>query len=325
MTTKTKKSRRDYEADLVNGLIELMEAGTNPWQRSWRGRAGSHHRNLISGHIYTGGNPALLELQMMLRGVDCPLWLPIGAAKAKGWYPRKGSKACCIVMPFFVDKERTDEDGKPVLDEHGDPERVHFTGFKYTGGIFNAMDMQGDGLDEAIKAASGLTEVERTEPQRHETAELVLSNYCNQLSELKWLGNRAFYSPTADRIQLPPREDFTSQSGLYATWAHEVIHSTGHESRLKRDGIVNFSGFGSDSYAKEELIAELGAFLLCTRMEISSEVNNHASYLQSWIKCLKQQPSFLKTALSAARKAADLLMPQEHDEQQPQRQLAQTT
>ena len=306
-----KKSRRDYEADLVNGLIELMEAGTNPWQRDWRGRAGSHHRNMITGHIYTGGNPALLELQMLLRGVDCPLWAPIGAAKKNGWYPKKGSKACCIVMPFFVDKERTDDDGKPILDEHGDPEKVQFTGFKYTGGIFNAMDLQGDGLEEAIAKASNLTEVERPEPERHEAAEQVLGNW---EVKVKWLGNRAFYSPTRDEIQLPPREDFTTAEGLYGTWAHEVIHSTGHQDRLARDGITNFAGFGSDSYAKEELIAELGAFLLCQRLEISSKADNHASYLQSWIKCLKEKPSFLKTALSAARKAADLLVPQSHDE-----------
>jgi antirestriction protein ArdC len=307
---KSKRAKRDYEADLVNGLIELMEAGTNPWQRDWRGRGGSHHRNLVTGHIYTGGNPALLELQMMLRGLDCPLWVGIGTAKKNKWFPKKGTKACCIIRPYSVDREVTDSDGKPVLDEKGNPERVQFTGFSYTGGIFNAMDLQGEGLDEAIKSASNLTEVERPEPERHAAAEAVLGNW---QVPVKWLGNRAYYSPTRDEIQLPSREDFNTAAGLYGTWAHEVIHSTGHQDRLKRDGIVNFAGFGSDSYAKEELIAELGAFLLCTRLEISSNADNHASYLQSWIKCLKEQPSFLRTALTAARKAADLLVPQNHD------------
>ena len=309
-TSKSTKPRRDYDTDLVAGLIELMEAGTDPWARDWRGSQAGQHRNMITGHHYSGGNPALLELQMMLRGSSLPLWVPIGMAKARGWYPRKGSKACCIVMPFFFEKDATDAEGQPIKDEIGDPEKIKGTGFKYTGGIFNVSDLQGEGLDEAIAEALGNGDEERTEPQRHDAAEAVLGNWgC----PVRWLGDRAFYSPTADAITLPPRDAFGSAEGLYATWAHEAIHSTGHESRLKRDGSVNFGGFGSDSYAKEELIAELGAFLLCSRLQIGSRTENHASYLASWSKCLKQQPSFLKTALSAATKAANLISPQEHE------------
>ena len=307
--SKSAKSKRDYEADLVNGLIELMEQGTNPWQRDWRGSTKGGHRNLITGHHYSGSNPALLELQMMLRGSDLPLWLPSGGAKAKGWYPRKGSKACCIVMPFQYTKELTDADGKPILNDNGDPETVSGMGFRYTGGIFNVADMQGDGLDEAVAAALNNGPEERTEPERHETAEAVLGNW---EVPVRWMGDRAFYSPTSDTITLPPRDSFTSAEGLYGTWAHEAVHSTGHQDRLARDGIVNFGGFGSDSYAKEELVAELGAFLVCNRLEVSSRAENHASYLSCWIKCLKEKPSFLKTALSAANKAANHLVPQEY-------------
>lgn len=309
-TTKT-KTRRDYEADLVNGLIELMEAGTNPWARDWRGSQTGQHRNMITGHHYSGGNPALLELQMMLRGADLPLWVPIGMAKAKGWYPRKGSKGCCIIRPFFFETDAKDQYGKPITDENGDPTKIQGTGFSYTGGIFNVADLQGEGLEAAIAEALGNGGELRTEPERHDAAEAVLGNWG---VPVRWMGNRAFYSPTADAITLPPRDAFQSSAGLYATWAHEAIHSTGHESRLKRDGIVNFGGFGSDSYAKEELIAELGAFLLCSRLEISSRADNHASYLSHWIKCLKQQPAFLKTAISAATKAANAIAPQEHTE-----------
>jgi len=311
--SKAKRAKRDYEADLVNGLIELMTAGTNPWQKDWISRySDPSHRNLITGHLYRGSNPALLELQMQLRGVDCPLWVPIGMAKAKSWYPKKGSKACCIVMPFFVDKEVADEDGKPVLDDNGDPERVQFTDFRWTGCIFNAMDMQGDGLEEAINAELTAGPAPVSEPTRHATAEAVLGGWQVPVT---WSGNRAFYSPTSDAITLPPRDQFNTEGGLYATWAHEVVHSTGHQDRLKRDGIVNFEGFGTESYAKEELIAELGAFLLCSRLQIASKTDNHASYLQAWIKCLKEKPSFLKTALSAATRAANLLVPPETNEQ----------
>ena len=313
---KSNYTKRDYEADLVNGLIELMEQGTNPWQRDWRGSAIGGHRNLITGHCYTGSNPALLELQMMLRGTDLPLWLPIGGAKTKGWYPRKGSKGCCIIMPFQYTKELKDADGKPVVNDNGDPETVSGMGFTYKGGIFNVADMQGDGLDEAVAAALDNGPEERTEPERHEAAEAVLSNWTHEVP-VRWMGDGAKYSGTSDIIYLPPRHSFKSAEGMYATWAHEAVHSTGHQDRLARDGIVNFKGFGTESYAKEELVAELGAFLVCTRLEISSRADNHASYLSHWIKCLKEKPSFLKKSLSDANKAANLLVPQEHDNAPP--------
>ena len=310
-SSKPKYTKRDYEADLVNGLIELMEQGTNPWQRDWRGSTKGGHRNLISGHNYTGSNPALLELQMMLRGSDLPLWLPSKGAKDKGWYPRKGSKSCCIIMPFKYTKELKDEHGKPVVNDNGDPETVPGMGFKYTGKIFNVADMQGDGLDEAVAAALDNGPEERTEPERHEAAEAVLGNW---EVPVRWMGNSAKYSGTSDTITLPPRDSFKSAEGLYGTWAHEVVHSTGHQDRLARDGIVNFAGYGTDSYAKEELVAELGAFLVCNRLEVSSRAENHASYLHSWIKCLKEKPSYLKKALSDANKAANHLVPQVHDD-----------
>ena len=309
--TKSKKARRDYEADLVAGLITLMEAGTNPWQKEWTSSSDGQHRNMVNGHIYSGGNPALLELQMAIRGVDCPLWIPSGAGAKKGWYPKKGSKACCILRPFHVDREVTDSDGKPVLDDQGNAERVQFTSFYYTGRIFNAMDMDGEGLADAIKAASNLNEMDRTEPERHEAAEQLLGNWEVPVT---FQGNRAYYTPSADRIQLPAREDFSSSAGLYATWAHEAIHSTGHKKRLEREGIVSSDAtFGSELYAKEELVAELGAFLLCNRLQISSKPDNHASYLQSWIRCLKEEPAFLKKSIGDATKAANLLFPQVHE------------
>lgn len=309
--TKSKKPKRDYEGDLVKGLIELMEAGTNPWQKEWTSSSDGQHRNMVSGHIYTGGNPVLLELQMAMRGVDCPLWIPFEAGKAKGWFPKKGSKKCCILTPYHVNKELTDTDGKPVLDDQGNAERIKFTGFSYTGGIFNAMDMDGEGLADAIKAASNLNEMDRSEPERHEAAEQLLGNWEVPAT---FLGNRAYYSPGTDRIQLPAREDFSSSAGLYATWAHEAIHSTGHKKRLEREGIVSTDAtFGSELYAKEELVAELGAFLLCNRLQISSKPDNHASYLQSWIRCLKEEPAFLKKSVSDATKAANLLYPQVHE------------
>jgi antirestriction protein ArdC len=122
-----------------------------------------------------------------------------------------------------------------------------------------------------------------------------------------WSGERAFYSTSSDRIQLPVRESFHGAAALYATWGHEAIHSTGHASRLKRD---QSGAFGSSSYAREELVAELGSVLLGQRLQIGCELTNHAAYLQSWISVLRQSPKVLLQVISAARQAVDLICPE---------------
>jgi len=105
---------------------------------------------------------------------------------------------------------------------------------------------------------------------------------------------------------LPQRTAFHSCGAYYATWAHEIVHSTGHTSRLDRD----LSGdYGSDAYAREELVAELGAVLLGDRLEIGSAVDNHAAYCQHWIRLLRETPAVLFQVLGEARRAVELVQP----------------
>jgi len=308
MTSATQAKRRKApsgpspEEKLVGGLIELLEAGVNPWQREWRGQRLGQHRNLLSGTPYHGGNPALLEMQLAMRGSDLPLWAGHGQAKAQGWHPRKGSKGCYILRPQLNRLEQTDAAGQPVLNEQGETQTRQWTSFKPVC-VFNAADLEGEGLAEAIAAAIGQPSTVSDVPVL-EKAEAALSSWPVPVQQH---GDRAFYSPTADAITLPPRSQFNSAAGFYATWAHEAVHSTGHGDRLARDGIVNFAGRNSDSYAREELIAELGAFLLGVRLEIGSCVENHAAYLGAWIAALKAQPRMLFQSLGAATKAANLI------------------
>ena len=154
MTTK-KRTRRDYEGDLVAGLIDLMESGTNPWQREWTAASAVPHMNLTTKQPYKGSNPALLELQMQMRGSSLPLWIPGGQGKARGWRPKKGSKACCICMPMTITKDKLDDQGQPVI-TNGETETTTSMFFAYKGGIFNASDMEGDGLQEEIETALSL-------------------------------------------------------------------------------------------------------------------------------------------------------------------------
>jgi antirestriction protein ArdC len=119
---------------------------------------------------------------------------------------------------------------------------------------------------------------------------------------------RAFYRPANDSVGMPARELFASPEGYYATLFHELTHSTGHTSRIGREGIEQLNTFGSESYSREELIAEMGAAMLCGVTGISPAVlDNSAAYLANWISVLKGDSKLLVQAASAAQKAADFI------------------
>ena len=297
--------RKKYEGPrseeiLVSDLVTLMESSDlPPWRREWQGAQGSH-RNLLSGHVYRGSNPILLELGSLMRGHSLPLWLGAAEAKSRGWFPRKGSKAVRIVRPQLNQRE--------LEDDNGATDTVSWVSFKPVC-VFNAADLVGGdeasqaALSEAVSGALGVGN--SAPPDRLEQAEAVLEAWP---VPTVWEGTRAFYSPGADRITMPARASFESAEALCATWAHEQAHSTGHGSRLDR----KMSGDRSaPEYAREELIAELASVLICYRLRIGFDLQNHASYLKGWASLLKEGgPKVLFQVLSEARKAADLIAPE---------------
>jgi antirestriction protein ArdC len=232
-------------------------------------------------------------LAMAIRGTDLPLWCGYGQAKARGWHPRKGSKAALILRPEIHKREE--------IDEQGEKTEFVWTSYK-AANVFNFADLEGDGLTDFIDAnLGGVTD--RPEPERLEAAEAVLNDW-----EVKPLfgGSRACYVPATDTICLPSPNRFDSPAAFVATWAHEASHSTGHKSRLNRD----LSGrMGSASYAREELVAELASFLICRRLEVDSCPANHGAYLQSWVEILRESPRIVFTILAQSRRAADLICP----------------
>jgi antirestriction protein ArdC len=276
--------------------------------------------NLLSGRRYRGANPALLTLGMHLRGSALPYWCGFAEAKALGIFPRKGSKAVHVLRPQVHqgDESRLAESGSAAGCGHGssdtDGQQSAQTGRSWVSyrpvALFNAADLQGQALEALIqkrRRADGA--VQRPEPERLAAADVVLSSWPVPVC---FGGDRACYLPVPDRIQLPDRGAFHSVGALYATWAHEVIHSTGHSSRLARDlsGGMGEGGDGSRAYAREELVAELGAVLLGDRLEIGSAMANHAAYLGHWVELLQESPRVLLQVLSDARKAADLVCPE---------------
>jgi len=295
--SKRSAPKLDPVQKLTDALITLLEAGTTPWRREWDAAGGGHHVNLISGRRYHGSNPVLLTLGLHLRGSVLPYWCGFGEAKSRGLSPRKGCKAAYVLRPQ-VHLSAADPDGFVA-------ELRSWITYKPVP-VFNAADLVGEalaGLIQARREAEGLRV--RPEPERLAGAEAVLNSWP---VEVVHGGGQACYRPAADCIGLPERAAFHSPAALYATWGHEAVHSTGHPARLARD----LSGaMGSRAYAREELVAELGAVLLGERLEIGSDVCNHAAYLASWIALLKESPQVLVEVLGDARRAVDLICPEQ--------------
>jgi antirestriction protein ArdC len=292
---KTETTKISTEQKIANQLVKAMESGQLAWRKPWT-LASGRQQNLVTGNCYHAGNFALTEIISACYGWP-PFWLTFNGGRANGLKLTKGEKATYISKPVMLTKDEEQEDG--TIAKSG------FTIFK-TVAIFNAAQFeQCEKLDRMIMnrtAKNGL--VNRTEPERIEAAENILTAW---EVPVRFGGDKAAYSPVEDKIYMPERKQFENASGLYSTWAHECIHSTGHKKRLGRD----MSGmFGSESYAKEELIAELGSVIACSRLQIGYEIENHASYLQSWIKVLKESPKFVMTALRQATNAANLLIPE---------------
>ncbi|WP_228008965.1 ArdC family protein [Cyanobium sp. LEGE 06113] len=290
---------------MVASLVAQLEAGTTPWRREWDAAAGGHHVNLLSGRRYRGANPVLLTLGMHLRASALPYWCGFAEAKALGIIPRKGSKAVHVLRPQVHQRG----EGQLAEADPADAAGRRWVSYRPVA-VFNAADLEGEALEGLLqKRRQAEAVIQRTEPERLASAEAVLS--CWPVP-VRHGGDRACYLPGPDRIQLPDRSAFHSAAALYATWAHEAIHSSGHSSRLARDlsGGMGEGGDGGKAYAREELVAELGAVLLGDRLEIGSAMANHAAYLGHWVELLRESPRVLLQVLSGARKAADLICPE---------------
>ena len=307
MATKTK--RPSPEEVLLADVISLMESSDlPPWRKPWTPRSGDH-RNPLSGSVYRGINPLLLELGLLMRGSTIRLWCGAAQAKQRQWCPQKGSRSVRIVRPQLNKRDQTNADGTPVLDSSGNPVVAAWISYK-AATVFNMHDLKGmnaeaqSALDDFIATQLGDAPAVETSA-RLEAAEAHLESWPVPVS----LGSAtACYSSSLDRISMPQPADFISRENYCSTWLHEQAHSTGHSSRLNRP-IGN--RFGSDAYASEELVAEFASVLACLRLGIGYELEQHAAYMKSWTQHLKEGGAkALFKVLSEARQAADLIAPE---------------
>jgi antirestriction protein ArdC/phage/plasmid primase-like uncharacterized protein len=285
--------KKSYRDQVVEELLTHIEAGTAPWQKPWDpGKVRLGPFNPVSGANYRGINAIWLET----RGHEDPRWMTYRQATQQDAQVRKGEKGTKIEYWKWTDKRPVlDEDGKPVLDDNGKvknrevrlsrPQVFHAV-------VFNAEQI--DGLAPWIAPEPTFEPVERAE-------ELLRKGDVPIFHDQK---DRAFYRPMSDEIHLPPQDAFGSPYDYYATALHELGHATGHQSRMARE----FGPFGSETYAKEELRAEIGSYMLTTELGLGHYPQRHAAYVGSWMKAIKEDRNVLFTAARDAENIKSWIM-----------------
>ena len=278
--------------EIVTGqILEQLEQGVVPWSRPWK-VDGLAPANLATGRAYRGINVLLLGF----RAGSTPWWLTFRQAKALGGRVRRGAKSAPVV--FWKWAEKRNAEGETQDEETA--ERIPVLRYYR---VFN-LD-QTEGIDqERIPRLS----TEEAEPV--EAAERIVAGYPDPPRVEHRAQPRACYAPASDTVTMPPREVFESATGYYSTLFHELAHSTGHVRRLGRPSFErnHAAPFGSDEYAREELVAELGAAFLCGEAGIDPDVPNSAAYLDHWRQKLSRNPRLIVTAAQQAQKAADHIL-----------------
>jgi antirestriction protein ArdC len=270
---------------ITSRIVAELERGVVPWRRPWSAKLPV---NLCTQKEYRGLNVLTLGSQ----GYASRFWLTLNQANRLGGRIRKGERSSPVIYwnigeeREYVTREGDTRVSKPVI-------------LRYSN-VFNLTQVEGIYLSE-----SALHETRTNDPI--EECERVVAEMPHRPTVES--SNRAWYAPGRDVVGMPSMGLFQSSAEYYSTLFHELTHSTGHISRVGRDGFEAIQSFGSESYSREELVAEVGAAMLCGVAGIANRtIENSAAYLQGWIARLKGDTRLIVGAASAAQKAADYIL-----------------
>lgn len=296
--TATTTARIDVYEEVTNQIVALLEAGTRPWSPRWAsGGASLPLRH--EGTAYRGINILLLWSAAMARGYTNPHWMTYRQAHELGGQVRKGEKGNLVVHAGTFTPKGDEGDQRPTEAEGEGEDRTRHYLKRYT--VFNVEQI--DGLDLS-KYPVLLTEVKNRD-ERDADLDAAFARWPVPYRES---GSSAYYQPTSDSITMPPFADFVSGNAFYATLAHEAIHSSGHASRLNRETLADYSK-SRETRAAEELIAEIGAAMLCAQLGMEpTEREDHAAYVASWLKALRDDKRAIFRAAAAAQAASELIL-----------------
>jgi antirestriction protein ArdC len=274
---------------VTDKIIGMLEAGVVPWRRPWS--SAGLPRNLVTKKPYRGLNHFLLSASKYVS----PFWLTFKQANELGGSIRRGEQSTLIVFWKIDQKEHSPQ-------ESGKQETHRRFLLRY----YRAFNLEQCDLPQGV--IDKLPKVETHEHDPIDEAEWIVANM-PQRPALETAGSKAFYNLLTDRVTIPPRELFTTAEEYYATLLHELTHSTGHPTRLARETITEAAPFGSATYSKEELCAEMGSAFLCAEAGISSVViENQAAYVAGWLSKLREDRKLLVYAAAQAQKAADFIL-----------------
>ncbi len=267
---------------VTESIIKQLERGVAPWRKPWRTEMPA---NLVSKKEYRGINIFLLACQ----GYGSRYWLTYRQAQMLGGNVKKGEHGTQVV--FWKISEFSKESA-----ETGEIENRKSILLRYYT-VFNLEQCEGIKSPEPASVINPIEQCESIVQQMPNRPKFEQDS-------------RACYRPSIDTVGMPARSAFHSAEEYYSTFFHELTHSTGHPCRVGREGIMNHNPFGSEDYSKEELVAEMGAAMLCAVAGIASQtLDNSAAYLQSWINKLKSDSHLIVSAASQAQKAADFILP----------------
>ena len=300
MAKNYKKSAERFSAAkaIYDNIVAALEKGEIIWCKPWVNS--EMPCNAISKRPYHGYNAFFLNFISELKGYDTNRFLTYNQAKDLGGNVRKGERGNMIVFTEVKAEMQKDKDGTPQNDEDGNPiYRRFFISRYYT--VFNIA--QCENLPESIYTKESFD----TLPIK--SGEDIIKGY-DTMPPLEMGGDTACYIPSRDIIKMPLMEHFKTAEGYYSTLFHECVHSTGAKNRLNRDlsGIAVMGGESADKYAREELIAEIGAAMLCNACGIPPQIENAAAYCQSWLKAIHgMKDTALMGAFTQAWKAAEYI------------------
>jgi antirestriction protein ArdC len=285
----------DLFATITDQLVVDIEAGAGTWRMPWHTLADAGTPTSVDGRPYRGMNALWLPMVSAANGWTSGVWATYRGWQRHGAQVRRGERGTHVVLwkPTNHTATTTDND---ATDESGQPRR-RLLARAYC--VFAAE--QADGT-EAILERRASELAQRDTPERIDAADAFFAAVG---ARVVTGGNRACYEPCTDTIRLPGLAQFDHAAHYYATSAHEHVHWTGHSDRLARD----LTGrFGSDAYAAEELVAELGAAMWCAHAGISATTRaDHAAYLAGWLRVLRADARALVTVAARAQAAVDHL------------------
>lgn len=280
----TNNTKTNVYQMVTDRIIAELEKGRIPWIKPWTGcRSGSYNR--ISKKPYSLINQMLLKHNGEY--ATFKQWQQLGG------HVRKGEKSEIVVFWKIYEKEITNDDGEKEIQKI--PLLRYYNVFHIS---------QVDGIEPLEEPFNEIEPIE--------SADKIIINYVVRehinFQEIK--SDKAFYSPLSDKVVVPLKEQYQNVNEYYSTTFHELTHSTGHKTRLDRLDNGAVAAFGSETYSKEELVAEIGSATILNTLNIETPqtFKNSAAYIQNWLQVLKNDNKFIVSAAGKAEKAINFIL-----------------